>query len=126
MAREIITSEKVRQPAVPLSLAVKSGGFVFVAGTAPFDKDGSVVKDDFEAQMHQVMENMKNVLETAGSSLSKVLKTTVILERKSDFPAMNEIYRTYFTEGSWPARTTIEAPFTGADFLLEIECVAET
>jgi 2-iminobutanoate/2-iminopropanoate deaminase len=80
---------------------------------------------DFKAQMRQVMENLKAILEAAGSSLDKVVKVNVILVRISDFAAMNEIYKEYFKEGTYPARTTIEAKLAGQDFLLEIECVAE-
>jgi len=71
------------------------------------------------------MENMKAVLEAAESSLEKVAKVNVILTRITDFDDMNEIYRTYFKEGNYPARTTMEAKLNGKDFLLEIECVAE-
>jgi 2-iminobutanoate/2-iminopropanoate deaminase len=75
--------------------------------------------------MHQVMHGLTALLEAAGSSLDKVVKVNVFLARIRDFPEMNEIYRTYFKEGSYPARTTIEATMTNKDFLLEIECVAE-
>jgi len=125
MSKEIISSDKVAKPKVPLSSAVKVGNLVFVSGTTPFDKNHQVAKGDFRAQMRQVMENLKAVLEAAGSSLDKVVKVNVILTRVSDFEAMNEIYKTYFREGNYPARTTIEAKLAGKDFLLEIECVAE-
>lgn len=125
MSREIISTDKVAKPRVPLSSAVKVGNLVFVSGTTPFDKNHQVAKGDFPAQMRQVMENLKTVLEAAGSSLDKVVKVNVILTRRSDFEAMNEIYKTYFREGNYPARTTIEAKLAGKDFLLEIECVAE-
>lgn len=125
MSKEIISTDKVAKPKVPLSSAVKVGNLVFVSGTTPFDKNHQVAKGDFRAQMRQVMENLKAVLEAAGSSLDKVVKVNVILTRASDFEAMNEIYKTYFREGNYPARTTIEAKLAGKDFLLEIECVAE-
>lgn len=125
MSKEIISTDKVAKPKVPLSSAVKVGNLVFISGTTPFDKNHQVAKGDFRAQMRQVMENLKAVLEAAGSSLNKVVKVNVILTRVSDFEAMNEIYRTYFKEGNYPARTTIGAKLAGKDFLLEIECVAE-
>lgn len=125
MSKEIISTNKVPQARVPLSSAVKVGNLVFVSGTTPFDKNYQVAKGDFRAQMRQVMENLKAVLEAAGSSLDKVVKVNVILTQVSDFEAMNEIYKTYFKEGSYPARTTIGANLAGKDFLLEIECVAE-
>ncbi len=125
MAKEIITIDKVARPRVPLSSAVKLGNLIFVSGTTPFTTDYQVAKGDFRTQMRQIMENMKAVLEAAGSSLDKVVKVNVILTQISDFEAMNEIYRTYFKEGNYPARTTIEARLAGKDFLVEIECVAE-
>ncbi len=126
MTRSIIASEKVAKPSVPLSQAVKTtGDLVFVSGTTPFSKDLQIAKGDFEAQMNQVMRNIIDILAEAGTSLDKVVKTNVILVRIEDFAEMNRIYSTFFEDGNFPARTTIEAPLAHPDFLLEIECVAE-
>ena len=125
MPKQIITSDKVAKPRVPLSPAVKVGNLVFVSGSTPFTTDYQIAKGDFPVQMHQVMQGLKALLEAAGSSLDKVVKVNVFLARIRDFPEMNEIYKAYFKEGSYPARTTIEATMTNKDFLLEIECVAE-
>ena len=125
MAKQIITSDKVAKPRVPLSPAVKVGNLVFVSGCTPFTVNYQIAKGDFPAQMHQVMHGLTTLLETAGSSLDKVVKVNVFLARIRDFPEMNEIYKTYFKEGNYPARTTVEATMTNKDFLLEIECVAE-
>ncbi len=125
MAKEISLSDKVDRPRVPLLLAVKVGNLTFVSSTTPFSNDYQVAKGDFPAQMRQTMENMKAILEESVSSLDKVVKVNVILTRTTDFQAMNEIYRTYFKEGHYPAQTTIEAKLASKEFLLEIECVAE-
>ena len=125
MPPKAIVSQRVRTPAVPLSNAVRSGDYIFVSGTTPFSKDRKIAVGDFEAQMRQVLENIKALLEDAGSSLGKIVKVNVILVRKTDFAAMNEIYRSYFNEGHYPARTTIIAELATDDFLLEIECIAE-
>ncbi|TAK00443.1 RidA family protein [bacterium] len=125
MAKEVIFTDKAPRPLVPLSSAVKAGNLLFVSGTTPFDREHKVARDDFPTQMRQTMENLKAVLEAGGSGFDKVVKVNVILRRISDFPVMNEIYRTYFKEGHYPARTTIEAKLPHEDFLLEIECVAE-
>ena len=125
MTLDIITSDRVRTPAVPLSNAVRSGGFIFVSGTTPFTKDRTIAVGDFEAQMRQVMDNIRALLEDAGSSLNKIVKTNVILVRETDFAAMNQIYQSYFEEGLYPARTTIVSALASKDFLLEIECIAE-
>ncbi len=125
MPKEIIFADNAPRPLVPLSSAVKSGNLLFVSGTTPFDHEYKLAKGDFPAQMRQTMENLKAVLDAGGSALDRVVKVNVILRRIADFQAMNEIYRTYFKEGCYPARTTIEAKLPHEDFLLEIECVAE-
>jgi 2-iminobutanoate/2-iminopropanoate deaminase len=123
--RRVINPGRLAKPTVPLSNAVKVGNLVFVSGSTPIAPDGSIAKGDFAAQMRCVLENIKVILAEAGSSLERVVKVNVILVRISDFRTMNEIYRTYFREGNYPARTTIEARLAHPDFLLEIECVAE-
>lgn len=125
MTRRVIMSARVTKPRVPLSHAVTAGGLVFVSGTTPFYGNRELTIGDFGAQMHQVMKNIVAILEDAGSGLDKVVKMNVILTRKSDFEEMNSIYRTYFKEGNYPARTTIEAPLAAEGMLLEIECIAE-
>src|SRR5690606_23805545 len=102
MAKQIITSDKVTPPKAPLSPAVKSGGFIFVSGQPAFYGDRQIAENDFETQMHQVMANIKALLEEAGSSLDKIVKSNVILTDAKNFAKMNEIYRTYFKEGQYP------------------------
>ena len=125
MTRQIIRPREGTPPKAPLSPAVKVGNLVFVSGTPAFYGDRQIAKGDFPAQMHQVMKNMQTVLAAAGSNLDKVVKVNVILVRKSDWEDMNRIYREYFKEGNFPARTTIVCDLANPDFLLEIECVAE-
>ncbi|HZT51062.1 MAG TPA: RidA family protein [Stellaceae bacterium] len=123
--RRIIVPPRGPRRPTPLSPAVKVGNLVFVSGTTPYDADGRIAKGDFAAQMHQVMANIKDILAAAGTSLERTVKVVVILVRIGDFAQMNEIYRQYFKEGNYPARTTIGAPLANPDFLLEIECVVE-
>jgi 2-iminobutanoate/2-iminopropanoate deaminase len=125
MAKQIIRSDKVLPPGLPLSQAVRTGDLVFVSGITPFTKEREVAAGDFEAQMRQVLENITHILAEAGTSLDKAVKVTVVLVRISDFDEMNRIYREYFEDGNYPARITIEAPLAHPDFLLEIECIAE-
>jgi 2-iminobutanoate/2-iminopropanoate deaminase len=109
---------------IPVSSAVKVGNFIFVSGT-PAYKDGKIAIGDFPAQMKQVMENIAGTLKLAGTSLDRVVKTNVMLTHSGDFDEMNRIYATYFTEGKYPARTTVVvAGLPSPDFLLEIECEA--
>ena len=125
MTREIIRPKSGTPPRAPLSPAVKTGNLVFVSGTPAFYGDRQIAKGDFAAQMHQVMKNIQGVLAAAGTSLDKAVKVNVILVRKTDWDDMNRIYREYFKEGDYPARTTIVCELANPDFLLEIECVAE-
>lgn len=123
--REIINPPSLMKMRLPLSHGVKLGNMVFVSGTAPFKDSTLAMSPDFAGQMHQVMANIKEILETAGSSIGHIVKANIILTRLSDFKEMNEIFRQYFEEGQFPARTTIEAPLAVPGMLLEIECIAE-
>jgi reactive intermediate/imine deaminase len=125
MAREIIATDLAPQPDAPLSQAVRVGSLVFVSGITPFAKELTLAKDDFPAQMRQVMENLTLILAAAGSSVDRVVKCTVILARREDWRAMNEIYRAYWPGKDFPARTAFEAKLPHPEFLVEIECVAE-
>ena len=84
-----------------------------------------IAKGEFSAQMRQVMDNIRAILEDAGTSLEKAVKFNVYLRDMADFPVMNEIYRSYFPDGRYPARTTMQAVLPGVDFLVEIDCIAE-
>lgn len=123
--RQVINPKTITQPRAPLSHGVKVGNLLFVSGTTPFIPGGRDMAPDFAGQMRQVMENIKAILKEGGTSLDRVAKMNVILTRISDFQEMNDIYRSYFKEGNYPARTTIEAPLAVPGMLLEIECVAE-
>lgn len=127
MAKTAVYSEKIGRARSPLAHAARAGDLVFVSGMPPFAPDLKVAPGDFPAQMRQCLENLKNALAAAGSSLEKVVKVNVILDRREDFEAMNAIYTEYFGDRpeSWPARTTIVARLPRVDFLVEVECVAE-
>ena len=106
---------------IPLSPALKAGGMVFVSGQVPTDSDGKIV-DGIESQTRLVLEKIKTLLEEAGSSMDRVVKTTVFLQNKADFPAMNAVYGEYFTQ-PWPARSTAECDLM-IDIRVEIEAFA--
>ena len=125
MTREIIATDAAPHPDAPISQAIRVGQLVFVSGITPFTREMRLAKGDFAAQMHQVMANLDAILSASGSSLARVVKCTVILARREDWRAMNEIYRTYWPGKDFPARTAFEARLPHPDFLLEVECVAE-
>jgi 2-iminobutanoate/2-iminopropanoate deaminase len=108
----------------PYSQAQISGGFVFTSGQIGIDPATGAVAPDVEAQAHQVFRNLAAVLEAAGSSISKVLKTTVFIKDMADFGKVNAIYAQYFTE-PFPARSCVEVARLPKDVLIECEAVAE-
>jgi enamine deaminase RidA (YjgF/YER057c/UK114 family) len=106
---------------------VRVGNLIFVSGFPGYDENVQVPKGDFAAQMRLALKNVKATLEYAGSSLEKVAKVNVYLDRRADFDELNEIYKEFFGNepSQWPARTTVEARLPRKDFLLEIDCIAE-
>ena len=109
----------------PYSQAIRTGGLIFVSGQIPVDPaTGAFAGDTIEAQTRQSLENLKAILEEAGSGLDKVVKTTVFLQDMGDFAAMNGIYAEYFAE-PFPARAAVQVGRLPKDALVEIECVAE-
>ena len=106
---------------IPLSPALIAGNMVFVSGQVPVDDDGAVV-DGIEAQSRLVLDKIKDLVESAGSSMDKVVKTTVFLTDKKDFASMNSVYAEYFPT-SPPARSTVECGLM-IDIKVEIEAIA--
>ena len=108
----------------PYSQAMISGGFVFTSGQIPLSpENGQVLGDSITSQTEQVIKNLSAVLEAAGSSLSKVVKTTCFLADMNDFAAFNETYAKHFT--GKPARSTVAVKQLPRSVLVEIEAVAE-
>jgi 2-iminobutanoate/2-iminopropanoate deaminase len=119
-----IYTEQAPKPVGPYSQAVEVGSFVFVSGQIPIDPTtGQMAGDDIESQTHQVLKNIKNILEKAGLSLHNVVKTTVLLADMNDFQKMNEIYATYFEE-PFPARAAYQVAKLPLGAKIEIECIA--
>ena len=109
---------------LPLSPAIKAGGFVFVSGYPGFlDRKTEAPVEGIEAQTRETLEVIRDTLEAAGSSMDKVVKVTVLLRNAQDFPKMNEVYRTFFPKDP-PARSTILTGLALPEMLLEIECTA--
>ena len=123
--KQIVSTDRAPKAIGPYSQAVISGGFVFVSGQVPFDPaTGQMVNGDIGAQTARVLENLKAVIEAAGSSLDRVVKTTVFLKDMGEFARMNEVFGTYFTVNP-PARATVEAARLPRDVRIEIDCIAE-
>ena len=124
MEKYSVITDKAPNPVGPYSQAVVCGGFVFCSGQIALDPaTGGMVNGDVESETVRVIENLKAVLETAGSSLGQVVKTTVFLLDIDDFPRVNEVYGRYW-EGNFPARSTVQVAKLPRNARIEIECVA--
>ncbi len=123
--KKIISTDRAPKAIGPYSQAVVSHGWAFLSGQIPLDPmTGQIVEGDISWQTTRVLENLKAVLEAAGSSLERVVKTTVYLKDMGEFVKMNDVYATYFPEHP-PARATVEAARLPKDVRVEIDCIAE-
>ena len=127
MQRTKISTPNAPAAIGPYNQAIRFGLFVFTSGQIALDPaTGELVGDDVQTQTHRVFQNLQAVLNSAGTSLTNVVKTSVFLTRMSDFQAMNAVYASYF-DGSdvmMPARTTVAVAELPRKALVEIECVA--
>ena len=119
--KKAIISEKAPAAIGPYSQAIETDGLICVSGQLPV-ADG-VMPEDIAAQTRASLENVKAILEAAGSDLSMVIKTTVFLQDMGDFAAMNEVYASYFTE-PYPARACFEVAKLPRNAKVEIEAIA--
>ena len=123
-SKKIIFTDNAPKPIGPYSQGIMIDSLIFVSGQIPIDpKTNQVVKGDIKDQTRQVLENIKNILEAAGSSLDKVVKVTVFLKDLSLFNEFNQVYGEYF-KGNPPARTTVEVSNLPKGVLIEIEAIA--
>jgi 2-iminobutanoate/2-iminopropanoate deaminase len=122
--KDIVLTEKGAKPIGPYSQAVKSNGFLFASGQVALDpRNNEFIGGDIRQQTERAMENIKAVVEAAGSNLHHVVKTTVFLKDMNDFAAMNEAYGKYFPAAP-PARSTVQVARLPKDALVEIEVIA--
>jgi 2-iminobutanoate/2-iminopropanoate deaminase len=123
MERTIIATDAAPAAIGPYSQAVAVGDLIFCSGQIPLTPAGVMLEDDIVAQTHQVLQNVRGLLEAAGSSLGQVIKATVFLADMNDFAAMNAVYTNYFPQ-SPPARSTVQVARLPRDARVEIEVVA--
>jgi 2-iminobutanoate/2-iminopropanoate deaminase len=122
--KQVIATDKAPRAIGPYSQAIRANGFVFLSGQVAFDPaTGYLVEGGVTQQTARVMENLRAVLESAGSSLDKVVKTTVYLKSMEDFGKMNEIYGRFFPAEP-PARSTVEVARLPRDVRVEIDVIA--
>ena len=119
-----IKTKNAPQAIGPYSQAVTLNNMVFTSGQIPVNPQTGEIPEGIEAQAKQVFENLKNLLEDAGSRIDKAVKTTVFIQNMEDFAAVNKIYGEYFIE-PYPARSCVEVSRLPKDVLLEVETIAE-
>jgi 2-iminobutanoate/2-iminopropanoate deaminase len=128
MSKIVVATPSAPAAIGPYSQGIRLGNLVFTAGQIALDPiTGQVVASGIAGQTTRVLENLKAILEAAGSSLAQVVKTTVYLKDLSDFAEMNAVYGAYLAPdgAAAPARTTVEVSRLPKDALVEIEVVAE-
>ncbi|MGD8979479.1 MAG: RidA family protein [candidate division WOR-3 bacterium] len=123
--KQIVHTDQAPKAIGPYSQAIKAGPFVFTAGQVAIDPStGSLIEGDVAAQTKQVLENLKAVVEAAGTSLANAVKITVYLTKTEHFAPMNETYAQYFTQKP-PARTTVFINTLPLGALVEIDVIAQ-
>jgi 2-iminobutanoate/2-iminopropanoate deaminase len=123
--KRVVLSSAAPAPVGPYSQAVVAGGLVFASGQIPLDPaSGRLVPGEIEAQAERVLENLRAVLEAAGASLDRVVKTTVYLTDLALFPRMNAVYARYFTADPKPARSTVQVAALPLGAEVEIDAIA--
>ncbi len=124
MTCRAVLTDRAPKPIGPYSQAVLADGFLFCSGQIPLDPaTGQMVPGDVRAQADRVLRNLQAVVEAAGGTLRDVVKTTIFLQSIDDFPAVNEVYATFFPADP-PARSTVEAARLPKGARVEIEAVA--
>jgi 2-iminobutanoate/2-iminopropanoate deaminase len=122
--RDVIATDRGPKAIGPYSQAIRANGLLFVSGQIPLDPaTGQLVEGGIARQTERVLENLRGIVEAAGSSLERAVRTTVYLKDMGDFAAMNEIYARYFSSAP-PARATVEVARLPRDARVEIDLIA--
>jgi 2-iminobutanoate/2-iminopropanoate deaminase len=122
--REVIVTKDGPAAIGPYSQAIRANGFVFVSGQIALDPvTNTLVSGDVAFQTDRVLKNLSGILRAAGTSLEKIVRSTVFLKNMGDFAAMNEVYGSYFSVAP-PARSTVEVARLPKDVLVEIDVIA--
>ena len=122
--KTVISTEKAPAAIGPYSQGIQAGSLIITSGQLPIDPATGAFPATIEEQTRQSLENCKAVLAAAGAAMENVIKTTVFLSDMNNFGAMNEVYATFFTEGSYPARSAVEVARLPKDALVELEVIA--
>lgn len=121
---KVINTNNAPEALGPYSHATEINGLLFTSGQIPLNTDGQIVSDDVQAQTRQVLENLKVVLDAAGSDIESVVKATIFIKDMNEFQKINEIYGEYF-DANQPARSCVEVARLPKDVKVEIELIAK-
>ena len=121
--KNIISTDKAPAAIGPYSQAVEINGIIYTSGVIPVVPETGEIPEGSVAQAEQAFKNVTNLVEAAGSSMDKVVKTTVFIKEMNDFADINEVYAKYFKE-PYPARSCVEVARLPKDVMLEIEVIA--
>lgn len=122
---KVIQTQKAPAAVGPYSQAIEVNGLIFTSGQLPIiPESGELINDDIKKATARSLENIKEILQEAGSSLDKVVKVNIFLKDMNDFSSVNEVYSKYFTKNK-PARSCVEVSKLPKDGIIEIEAVAE-
>jgi 2-iminobutanoate/2-iminopropanoate deaminase len=122
--RDVVLTDRGPKPIGPYSQAIRANGLLFISGQVALDpKTGEMTEADIRKQTERVLENVRGIVEAAGSKMTHVVKTTVFLKDMNDFGTMNEVYAGYFMSTP-PARSTVQVSRLPKDALVEIEVIA--
>ena len=123
--KQVIHTDSATAAIGPYSQAIQIGDLLFVSGQVPIDPStGAIVEGDVKAQAQQSLNNLKAILNAAGTNMGAVVKTTVFLADMNDFAAMNEVYAQFFQE-PFPARSAVQVGRLPKDAKVEIEAIAQ-
>ena len=123
MANKEIKTEQAPAAIGPYSQAVEVNGMIYTSGMIPVIPATGEIVEGIEAQAKQALTNVKNLLESQGSSMDRIIKTTVFIKNMNDFGKVNEVYAGFFG-GDFPARSCVEVARLPKDVLIEVEAIA--
>ena len=123
MKKIIINTDKAPAAIGPYSQGVEVGSILFTSGQVPIDPATGQIPQGIEKQTEKSLQNIKGIVEAAGAGMNDILKTTVFITDMNNFAAMNEVYKSFFEEGTYPARSCVEVSRLPKDALVEIEAV---
>lgn len=123
MKKIIINTDKAPAAIGPYSQGVEAGSLLFTSGQIPIDTETGQIPQGIDKQTEKSLLNIKAIVESAGAKMNDILKTVVFITDMNNFAAMNEVYKSFFEEGAYPARSCVEVSGLPKDVLVEIEAV---